>query len=171
MIGLAEPYDAIARGLILTAVAVLWTVFLVRIVGLRAFSKMTAFDFVTTIATGSLIAQAGTRSEWVPFVQCLAAIGGVFLIQYLLATARQRSDAVQSFIANDPILLMENGEFCQRAMDQTRVARTTMIEKLRQANVSDLSKVRAVVLETTGNISVLHGDDFSDVLLEGVKRI
>ncbi len=88
MLEIAQPFGPVVRGLLLTAVAVLWTVLLVRIVGLRAFSKMTAFDFVATVATGSLIAQAGTRAQWDEYLQAMAAIGGVFLIQWSLAKAR-----------------------------------------------------------------------------------
>lgn len=33
----------------------------------------------------------------------------------------------------------------------------------------DFSEVRAVVLETTGDISVLHGDHLSERLLKGVR--
>lgn len=171
MLDLAEPFGAVARGLILTATAVLWTVLLVRLVGLRSFSKMTSFDFVTTIATGSLIAQAGTRTDWTSFFQALAAIAGVFLIQYVLALARQRSVRIQRLITNRPILLMEDGQFLEEAMSASRVSRSSIMEKLRAANVLDFSEVRAVVLETTGNISVIHGDDYDRRLIEGVDRI
>lgn len=171
MLELGEPFGPFVRGLVLTSIAVLWTVLLVRIVGLRAFSKMTAFDFVTTIATGSLIAQAGTRSDWTSFFQALAAIAGVFLIQFVLAIARQRSDKVRRLITNRPILLMENGEFLEKAMSASRVSRSSVMEKLRAANVLDFSEVRVVVLETTGNISVIHGEDFDRRLIEGVDRI
>ena len=46
--------------------------------------------------------------------------------------------------------------------------------KLREANVFELSEVKAVVLETTGDISVLHSDSkkkIEDCLLEGVKGV
>lgn len=46
------------RGLVLTALALLWTILLVRVVGLRAFSKMTASDFLATIAAGSLCTES-----------------------------------------------------------------------------------------------------------------
>jgi uncharacterized membrane protein YcaP (DUF421 family) len=167
----SEPFGPIVKGLVLTPLAVLWTMLLVRIVGLRAFSKMTAFDFVTTIATGSLIAQAGTRSDWPAFLQALAAIGAVFLTQWLLAIARQRSDRLQNLIKNKPVLLMEDGQFSDRAMEETRVARANIFEKLRQANVGSLSDVKAVVLETTGNISVMSRENFDRDLLEGVQRV
>ena len=171
MLELGEPFGPFVRGLVLTSIAVLWTVLLVRIVGLRAFSKMTAFDFVTTFATGSLIAQAGTRTDWTSFFQALAAIAGVLLIQYVLAVARQRSDKVKRLITNRPVLLMEDGRFLEEAMSASRVSRSSVMEKLRAANVVDMKEVRAVVLETTGNISVIHGEDLDRRLIEGVERI
>jgi uncharacterized membrane protein YcaP (DUF421 family) len=170
MLDIPEPFGPVVRGLVLTAAAVLWTILLVRIVGLRAFSKMTAFDFVTTIATGSLIAQAGTRSNWPEFAQSLAAIAGVFLVQWLLAKARLSSERFQSVITNRPVLLMEDGEFIDAAMSETRVSRSSIMEKLRAADASP-SRVKAVVLETTGDISVMKSDDFDKCLLQGVERI
>lgn len=171
MLEIAEPFGALVRGIILTTIAVLWTVLLVRLVGLRAFSKMNSFDFVATIATGSLIAQAGTRVEWSEFLQAMTAIAGVFLVQYLLAQARQRWDRVGKIISNEPVLLMDRGKFLEKAMAETRVSQSNMVEKLRAAGVTEVSQVRAVVLETTGDISVIKGDDIDEKLLEGVRRI
>lgn len=56
-------------------------------------------------------------------------------------------------------------------MAETRVSRSNMLEKLRSAGVTDLSEVRAVVLETTGDISVIRGDRVDETMLEGVRRI
>ncbi len=171
MLEIAQPLGPVIRGLLLTAVAVLWTVLLVRIVGLRAFSKMTAFDFVATVATGSLIAQAGTRAQSDEYLQALAAIGGVFLVQWSLAKARQVSERMKKVLSNDPVLLMEHGQFLERAMAETRVSRSNLFEKLRSAGVADLSQVRAVVLETTCVISVILGDEVEEQVMEGVRRI
>ena len=42
---------------------------------------------------------------------------------------------------------------------------------LREANALQLSQVRAVILEDTGDVSVLHGpEEVDDELLEGVRR-
>lgn len=166
-----ESAETVFRGVALTSLAVLWTVLLVRIVGLRSFSKMTSFDFVATIATGSLIAQAGTRANWTEFLQAMAAIGGVFLIQWLLATARKHHGAIARLISNSPVLLMEDGRLLKEAMAATRVSKASVIEKLRAANVDNFESVHAVVLETTGDISVIHGGTIDEKLLEGVRRI
>ena len=44
-----------------------------------------------------------------------------------------------------------------------------LIAKLRESNVLDFAEVRAAVLETTGDISVLHGDACDEALLRGVQ--
>lgn len=160
--------DTLLRGLLLTAIAMGWVVLLVRINGLRSFSKMTNFDFVMTVAIGSLLASAGQATQWSAFVQILTAMLALFVVQYLTARARKSSDRFESLVQNTPIVLMRDGVICETAMAKTRVAKSDLVAKLREANVLDLSEVRAVVLETTGDISVLHGEKISESILEGV---
>jgi uncharacterized membrane protein YcaP (DUF421 family) len=73
--------DVAVRGIVLTVVALIFGVFTIRVVGLRSLSKMTNFDFVSTVATGSLLASAATVSEWPAFIQCLVAIMFLFVAQ------------------------------------------------------------------------------------------
>lgn len=167
----SEPLDMIVRSLALSSIAVCWVVVVVRIIGLRAFSKMTAFDFVVTVATGSLLAGASQASSWQNFVQPCLAIASLLGVQFAVARVRMKSERFESVVQNSPVLLMRDGEFLQTALNATRVAQDDLIAKLREANVMDLSEVRAVVLETTGDISVLHGSHLHDTLLEGVRRI
>ncbi len=171
MFALPVWLDAAARGLILTTIALVWILILVRLVGLRSFSKMTAFDFVATIAAGSLLATVATTSEWTAFCQGLVALAALFAVQYLLAKGRQHSKPFEKAIGNEPILLMEDGKFIEAALTHTRVAREDVYAKIRAANALDLSAVRAVVIETTGDISVLHGDHLDEEILSGVKKI
>lgn len=165
-----QPHaDAVLRGVILAALALIWVTIVVRTNGPRSFSKMTSFDFVVTVATGSLLAGAAQATAWPGFLQALAATAGLILFQRLLARATRASEVAGSLVQNRPVLLMRDGEMIDDAMDATRVAEGELIAKLREANVLDLSEVRAVVLETTGDISVLHGDKNVDELLEGVS--
>lgn len=171
MLELGDLLGRALLGLLLTAIAVLWTVLLVRLVGLRAFSKMTASDFVATVATGSLIAQAGTRARWDEYLHALAAIAGVFLVQWLLARVRQKSDRARAVLTNEPMLLLERGEFLDNALRETRVTRANVLEKLRAAGVTNMTEVQAVVLETTGDISVIRGEHVDAAVMHGVRRL
>ncbi len=145
-------------------------ILLVRIVGLRSFSKMTSFDFIMTIAMGSLVGSAARGEEFPAFVQACAAMGGLFLIQFAIASVRKRWSRFGDAIQNQPLLLMKDGQVIDRALETSRVARGDLLAKLREANVLDMSQVRAAILETTGDVSVLHGDRLESTLLEGVRR-
>lgn len=166
----AEPLDTLLRGALLSTAAAAWIVFLVRAVGLRAFSKMTATDFVVTIAAGSLLAGAGQAQTWAAFAQALIAIAALMGTQYAAERVKLRAPGAEAAVQNQPVLLMRDGEFIPEALAQTRVTETDLRGKLREAGVLRLDDVRAVVLETTGNISVLQGGRLDQVMLTGVAR-
>ena len=75
---------------------------------------------------------------------------------------------------NEPIVLMAGDRILRDNLDKTRVTENDLWGKLREANVLDPSEVRAVVLETTGDISVLHGEAGGQALhpclLRGVRE-
>ena len=171
MFSASPTLDLICRGFFLTVMAMVWVVLLVRINSLRSFSKMTNFDFVMTVAVGSLLASASQTTTWEAFLQAMVAMAALFIVQSVSARLRRRSDKIEAIMQNTPVILMRNGEIIDGALEETRVARSDLLAKLREANVLDLNEVRAVVLETTGDISVLHGEHCSEALLKGTKSI
>ena len=163
--------DLIARGIILSAIGMVWVTVLIRIVGLRSLSKMTNFDFVMTVALGSVLASAVTADKWTTFGQCLAAMVGLFLVQVSAARIRKASDRAEDIMQNQPIFLFRDGEFCDDALTSSRVSRSDVIAKMREANCLTLDSARAVVLEATGDVSVLHGEALDERLVEDVKAV
>jgi len=100
----------------------------------------------------------------------VAAVGSLLAVQWLIAQFRRRSFGSR-VVANTPILLGRDGEFIDDALTDARVTRTDIYAKLRQANVHSMDAVIAVVLETTGDISVIHGDGRLDAeLFDTVRR-
>ncbi|WP_299564392.1 YetF domain-containing protein [uncultured Sulfitobacter sp.] len=162
--------DAVAKGALLSAFGLCWIILLVRIVGLRSFSKMTNFDFVMTVAMGSLLAGASQSDTWPGLVQTLTAMVCLFATQFTVAKLRLKSPRFDELVQNTPELLVKDGVILQDALRRTRVSEEDLIAKLREANALELSSVRAVVLETTGDVSVLHGDQVDDRLLMGLAE-
>lgn len=162
--------DIAARAVVLSLIGIAWVTLVIRLIGLRSLSKMTNFDFVVTVASGSLLAGAVQASEWPAFIQTLAALAALFGLQFIIAKLRQQSESFEQAIQNGPIFLMWEGKFIDNALETSRVAKDDIIAKLREANVLDMGQVRAVVLETTGDISVLHGDHLDDDLVDGIDR-
>ncbi|MGC1261443.1 MAG: YetF domain-containing protein, partial [Jannaschia helgolandensis] len=144
-------------------------VFFVRLAGLRAFSKMSSYDFAVTVAFGSVLA-ATVVNPGVTLWQGIAGMAALFAVQWLIGLARSRSDAVEYVADNSPVILMRDGKVIMENLTATRVTMSDLRAKLREANVLSFDEVRAVVLETTGDVSVLHGDHLDDALLNDVIR-
>lgn len=72
---------------------------------------------------------------------------------------------------NSPLLLMDGGTILEENLRKARVTEGDLRSKLREANVTSLSQVKAVVFETTGNISVLHKDDDQQLNLWLMKDV
>ncbi len=140
---------------------------IIRMNGLRSFSKMSAHDFAVTVAIGSILATACIAKE-PSILQALFGIGSLLLVQTLYSVWRRKR--TQSFLENDPIMLMRDGEILDNNLAKAKITLNDLRGKLREANVLQLSEVRAVVLEATGDVSVLHGDvNVEDFLLEDVR--
>lgn len=159
--------DVLLRGLVTVAAVIALT----RLNGLRSFSKLSSFDFSLTVAFGSIVGGAllSPDSSW---TLGLIAVGTVFLIQFTVAFARSRLEVVESALDNPPILLMQDGEIFDAALKRGRVTHDDLFAKLRESNVMRMEEVRAVVMESTGDVSVLHGEDCDlDTMLRGVVRV
>lgn len=143
-----------------------------RLFGLRSFSKMSNFDFAITIAIGSLIASTITNTDK-SMLYGLIALLLMYILKIGFAFLRTKSNWVKQASSNAPILLMQNGTILHEVMQKENITEEELIAKLREANVLRMHEVKAVVLETTGDISVLHGEkdvDLEDVLLTGVSN-
>ncbi len=144
-----------------------------RIYGLRTFAKMSSFDFAMTVAIGSMMA-ATVVSRDAMLLPGLMAVVVFYLLQSIVGKLRVYSVKVQKWVDNEPVLLMDGPEVLDENLRKTGVTHDDLRARLREANVLNYTQVRAVVLETTGNISVLHSSDASTELdrdlLKAVKR-
>lgn len=158
---------------ILSCIAIYLVVILMtRYSGLRTFAKMSSFDFAITIAIGSIIASTimnGGQSILKGTVVLLT----VTSLQMLFSIIKRRSKFFKKLTTNTPILLMDGSTILYENLEKVRVSESELIAKLREANVIKLEQVLAVVMETTGDISVLHSSDnnkLDDLLLKYVDN-
>ncbi|OUS16505.1 hypothetical protein A9Q93_05675 [Nonlabens dokdonensis] len=167
-----EWKDPIWETLVGSLMIFIVVVVLTRIVGLRSFAKFTAYDFAFTVAIGSIISSTLTSSTSIAHGS--AAIASLLFITYIFSFLQKKFPALSSAISNKPLLLMENGNILEKNLKHGRIEKSQLIAKLREANVLDFKQVEAVVLESTGDISVLHKTDsdpsLNKELLEGVRR-
>lgn len=165
-----STWTAIFGIAISTVILFISIIILVRISGKRSFSKMSSFDFASTIAIGSVIA-SGMLLKEVTVIKTLAALTCIFALQSLIAYL-MRYASFQKMVDNQPLLLMDGTTLLHENLKKAHVTEADLRAKLREANVVQLSQVKAVVLERTGDLSVLHTDNQNTTdpwLLKDVK--
>lgn len=159
---------------VLSAVGIYLAVLIItRLNGLRTFAKMSSFDFAITIAIGSVIAST-LISQQNSLVKGIVALTVLVVLQAAVAKLRKKSNVFENAVTNTPVLLMSGSEILWHNLKANRVTEADLYAKLREANVFDMRQVLAVVLETTGDISVLHSEDqdmqLDSDLLKNVRR-
>lgn len=158
-----EILGPVIRAVIAVAAVIAFT----RMNGLRSFSKMSSFDFAITVAMGTLV--AGTVTGSPGMAMTIIGMAAIFAVQHAISTGRVRMGLSQ-LVDNDPLMLMDGPEILEENLRAAKITKQDLIAKLREANALNFDDVQAVVLETTGDISVLHGDKMDQRLLEGVRR-
>lgn len=141
----------LVTGTLTYAGIVLW----LRFSGKRILSKWNAFDFVVTIAFGSILSSA-LLLEDTPFSQAMVGIGLLVCLQFLITWLAARSSVVQKLIKTQPSLLVFKGELLLGTLKQQRVAKGEVLAAIRLSGCSSVEDVDAVVLETDGSFSVIE---------------
>ena len=142
-------------------------VLLTRVSGPRSLAKMSSFDFAATVAVGSTLASTALGST--ALVNGAAVLVMLFGLQAVTAVLRRRG-AFGGLVDNSPLLLMAGPEVIDDHLRQARISREELFGQLRSSGVQRLEEVTAVVLETTGDLSVLTGgSDVDRELLDGVR--
>lgn len=129
-------------------------VFILRIFGKRALAKMNAYDFVVTIALGSILSTTIVNKN-VTVTDGAIAIFLLLILQFLLAKLVWQSGLFNRLIKDEPLILFYQGEFDYTAMKDQRVVEEEIYQAIREKGFSSTNDVLAVILETTGDISVL----------------
>jgi uncharacterized membrane protein YcaP (DUF421 family) len=167
-----KDLDIMPEVVVGTVVLYLGIIVYTIIFGLKSFSKMTGFDFLNTVAIGNLLAMSVATSSPSLFVGALL-IGLLYLLNYLVTLITFKSKTAEELLDNSPMLLMENGKVLYENLKKSKVTENELRGKLREANVIRLNEVKAVILETTGDVSVMHtskDEELEDYIMEDVER-
>lgn len=144
---------------------------LTRAFGLRSFSKISSYDFAMTVAIGSVVATA-ILSASVSLLQGIVALFAIYLLKSVVGQLRV-DDWFGRAVDNPPMLILRDGEIIEDNLKAADMSIDDLRAKLREANVLEMKQARAVVFESTGDVSVLHADDADAPvdawLLEGVR--
>jgi uncharacterized membrane protein YcaP (DUF421 family) len=129
---------------------------MLRLSGRRTFAQMSAVDLIISIIVGSNLSRAMTGG--VPFWGTLAAVAVLVALHLLLAGIVARSSRLSHWIEGGPVVLAEDGVIREGARLRCKISLSDLSESLREHGLDglgELHKVRKLVLEPSGKISVI----------------
>lgn len=153
---------------ILGTIAYAAIIFMLRISGKRTLAKWNSFDFVVTIAFGSILASI-LLSTKDTFGQGVFGFALLILFQYILTWIAVRSSWIQKLIKAEPALLLYQGKLKHDVLKRERVAVGEVLAALRASGIGAIENADAVVLETDGSFSVIQ--DLSDSTASALKDV
>lgn len=145
-------------GIAITALGLyLALILFTRVMGLRSFSKLSSYDFAMTVAIGSVLAST-ILTDSPSLSQGLIAVAVLFLIQGTISLIRRKVKPLKSLIDNQAIILMAHGEYFCDNLEEANLTKSDVQEVLRKNGLKSKSEVFAVIMETTGDMSVIKND-------------
>ena len=156
-----DSWESLLRSFIITILAYLAMVFLLRISGKRTLSKMNAFDFVGTVALGSALATVALNKDVVLadgiLVFCL-----LIILQFGLASLSYKFPFIKRMVTNQPSLLLFRGEVLHHALKKERITISDLNLSAREKGISSLKEIDAIILETNGDITIIKDLQLED---------
>ena len=150
-----ESWESTFRTVVLTVLGYLVMVFLLRISGKRTLSKMNAFDFVVTIALGSCLASISLNKN-ITLVDGIVAFSLFIFMQFAFTFLSVKIKGFRSIIADKPVIVFYQGNFLDQEMKKQRLSREEVFNVCRLKGYSSLDQVSLIVLESTGDLSIIE---------------
>jgi uncharacterized membrane protein YcaP (DUF421 family) len=161
--------SALVRTLVIGVLAYASLIVLLRVTGKRTLSKMNAFDFVVTVALGSMLATV-LLSKDVSLAQGVLAIALLIGFQFIITWLSVRVGWVRRLVTGEPSLLLYRGQFLEDGLRRTRITRDEVRAAVRAEGLATLDQAEAVVLETDGSFSVVQvGSGSAESSLTGLR--
>lgn len=155
------PLEALS--VVLSAVGIYAAFFvLIRTAGQRALASWSTMDKAIVIAFGSVLGRVvlGNTPTLLAGVVGLATMFALFRLEAVLRRTKRGT-----YLSNKPILLMAGETIVKEGLKSARIEEDEVYLKLRQAGIRNLSEVALVILEPTGDVSVLRRGELIDPVL------
>ncbi len=130
-------------------------IILLRISGKRTLSKWNAFDFIVTVAFGSILGMI-LLAEDTSLIQGIVGFGLLVILQLTVSWLSVNSEQMKALIKAKPTLLLYQGNMIAETLKKERITQEDVLAAIRSHGISAVENVEAVVLETNGNFSVIE---------------
>ena len=133
--------------------------FVMRIVGRKELSGLSAFELVLLIVMGDLI-QQGVTGDDRSVVGAMLAVSTFALMVVALSWTSFRSSKARQTVEGRPVVVVQDGRPLEKIMKLERLTLDEVKDAAREQGIPDLRDVRIGVFEADGKFSFLRSSDW-----------
>ncbi len=125
-----------------------------KIMGNREMSQLSMFDYVSSIALGSIageMAVMSTDSIWEPLIAMAIYSVSAMFISYMTC----KSIKLRRFFEGQPLILYQDGKIYDKNLLKAKLDLEEFMASCRLSGYYDLEEIHTIFLETNGTISIL----------------
>jgi uncharacterized membrane protein YcaP (DUF421 family) len=159
-----DSWESIIRTAIISLVAYAGLILMLRVAGNRPLTQLNAFDFIVNVAIGSTLATVMLNKD-VVLADGLLTFAMLIGLQLVISYFSRKSSAFNHAVKSRSVLVFYDGEMLYDEMKKHLLTKDDLLQAIRLKGLGDLEKVKAVILETNGNFSVIekNGTDIDSV--------
>lgn len=131
-----------------------FVVFLLRVMGRRELSSLTAVDLVLLIVLGDAIQQGLTQDDY-SVTGAVIAVSTIAVMQVGSSYVSYRSTRARRVLEGEPIVIVQDGKLIERNMKRERLTEGDVAEEMRAQQIAKVQDVEWGILESNGTMSFI----------------
>jgi uncharacterized membrane protein YcaP (DUF421 family) len=131
-----------------------FVVFLIRVMGRRELSSLSALDLVLLIVLGDAIQQGLTQDDY-SVTGAVIAVSTIAAVQVGISYLSFRSKRARRVLEGEPVVIIEDGKLIERNLKRERLTEDEIAEEMRTQQIASVEDVEWGILESSGNMSFI----------------
>jgi uncharacterized membrane protein YcaP (DUF421 family) len=140
--------DIALRALFLYAFVIL----VMRVIGRRELSSLSAVDLVLLIVLGDAIQQGLTQDDY-SVTGAVIAVSTIAAVQVGSSYLGFRSSRARKVLEGEPIVIVQDGKLIDKNLKRERMTSDEVAEEMRMQQIASFDEVQWAIVENNGQIS------------------
>ena len=157
-------------GTIFIRTIIIYTLVLIaiRLMGKREIGQLQPYELVVTIMIAD-VASLPMQNVSIPLFQGVVPILGLLFAQIIASILNFHSKTINKYISGKPTILVAKGKILEDNLKRQKYSIETLLEQIRVCGYQSLLEVDYVVLETSGQISVIPKPEEKEITIKDMS--
>ena len=141
-----------------------------RVMGKGEIAEMNSFDLVITFLLAE-VASIPMENNNIPILYGIASITALTFMQTFISYFALKNKKMRNLLSGKPSILINKGKIDYEQLKKERISIYEIFEQLRIQGYFNLKDVQYVILETSGDLSIVPSPSYEDNQFKNFKHL